>query len=62
MDAIYSIPCDDCDNTNTSDEYIYTSSEKKRQLISDLIKGPVVAAFRSPLMNAQDRSVETLGL
>ena len=26
------------------------------------IKGPLVAAFRSPLMKALDRSVETLGL
>ena len=40
---------------------IYTSSEKK-QLISDHIKGPLVAAFRSPLMKALDRSVEMLGL
>ena len=40
---------------------IYTSSEK-RPLISDHIKGPLVAAFRSPLMKALDRSVETLGL
>ena len=40
---------------------IYTSSEK-RQLISDCIKGPLVAAFRSLLMKALDRSVETLGL
>ena len=35
---------------------------KKRQLISDHIKGPLLAAFRSPLMKALDRSVETLGL
>ena len=35
---------------------------KKRPLISDHIKGPLVAAFRSPLMKALDRSVETLGL
>ena len=35
---------------------------EKRQLISDHIKGPLVAAFRSPLMKALDRSVETLGL
>ena len=35
---------------------------KKRLLISDHIKGPVVAVFRSPLMKALDRSVETLGL
>ena len=40
---------------------IYTSSEK-RQLISDRRKGPLVAAFRSPLMKALDRSVETLDL
>ena len=40
---------------------IYTSSEK-RPLISDNIKGPLVAAFGSPLMKALDRSVETLGL
>ena len=29
-------------------------------LISDHIKGPLVAAFRSSLMKALDRSVETL--
>ena len=40
---------------------IYTSSEKRQQ-ISDCIKGPLVAVFRSPLMKALDRSVETLGL
>ena len=40
---------------------IYTSSGK-RPLISDHIKGPLVAAFWSPLMKALDRSVETLGL
>ena len=40
---------------------IYNLSEK-RQLISDCIKGPLVAAFRSPLMKVLDRSVETLGL
>ena len=40
---------------------IYTSSEK-RPLISYHIKGPLVAEFRSPLMKAPDRSVETLGL
>ena len=39
---------------------IYTSS--KKSLISDRIKRPLVAAFRSPLMKALDRSVETLGL
>ena len=31
-------------------------------LISDHIKGPLVAASRSPMMKALDRSVETLGL
>ena len=31
-------------------------------LISDHIKGPLVAAFRSSLMKVLDRSVETLGL
>ena len=40
---------------------IYTSSEKW-QLLSDHRKGPLVAAFRSPLRKALDRSVETLGL
>ena len=38
---------------------------RTRQLISDRIKGSLVAAFRSPLMgvsDALDRSVETLGL
>ena len=40
---------------------IYTLSEKK-ELISDHIKGPLVAGFRSPLMKALDRSVEMLGL
>ena len=35
---------------------------KKRPLISDHIKEPLLAAFRSPLMKALDRSVETLGL
>ena len=29
---------------------------------SDHLKGPLVAAFRSPLMKALERSVETLGL
>ena len=36
--------------------------KKKRQLIWDHIKGPLVAAFSSPLVKAPDRSVETLGL
>ena len=34
---------------------------RKKVLISDHIKGPLVTAFRSPLMRALDRSVETLG-
>ena len=37
---------------------IHTSWEK-RQLISDRIEGPLVAAFRSPLMKVLERSVET---
>ena len=40
---------------------IYTASEKK-ELISERIKGSLVAAFGSPLMKAVGRSVETLGL
>ena len=40
----------------------YSHLVKKRQPISDHIKGPLVAAFRSPWMKALDRSVETLGL
>ena len=35
---------------------------KKGQLISKHIKGPLVAAIRSPLIKALVRSVETLGL
>ena len=35
---------------------------KERHLISDHIKRPLVAAFRSPLMKALNRSFETLGL
>ena len=41
---------------------LFTPHQKKRQLISDGIKGPLVAAFGSPLMKALDRSVEMLGL
>ena len=41
---------------------IYTSSEKKAQLISDRIKRSLVIAFRSPLMKELDRNVETLSL
>ena len=39
-----------------------TPRQKKGQLICDHIKGPLVAAIRSPLMKALDRSVKTLGL
>ena len=35
---------------------------RKGQPTSERIKGPLVTAFRSPLMKAQDRSVETLSL
>ena len=38
----------------------FTPRKKKGQLISERIKGPPVAAFRSPRMKEQDRSVETL--
>ena len=41
---------------------IYTSLEEKGHLISERIKGTLVAALRSPLMKAPDRNVETLGL
>ena len=40
----------------------YLHLVRTRQLISERIKGSLVAAFRSPLMKALDRSVETLGL
>ena len=39
----------------------YTSSQKSAA-IGELIKGPLFAAFRSPLMKVLDRSVQTLGL
>ena len=42
------------------DAYLHLA--RKRQPISDRIKGPLDAAFRSPLIKALDRSVETLGL
>ena len=41
---------------------LFTPPQKKRPLIGDHIKGPLVAVFRSPLMKALNRSVETLGL
>ena len=39
---------------------IYTSSGK-RLLISDCNKGPLVAAFRSPLMEVLDRKCRNIG-
>ena len=39
----------------------FTPRQKKVQLISKRIKRALVAAFRSPLMEALDSSVETLG-
>ena len=54
--AIFSSPMTSHFQTNNF------KSLKFRNLISDHIKGPLVAAFRSPLMKALDRSVETLGL
>ena len=35
--------------------HLFTPCQKKGQLISERIKGPLVAAFRSPLMKALDR-------
>ena len=40
----------------------YLNLVREGQLISERIKGPLVAAFRSPLMKARGRSFETLGL
>ena len=40
----------------------YLHLVRKRQLISDCIEGPLIAAFRSPLMKTLDRSVKMLGL
>ena len=40
----------------------YLHLVRKRPLISDHLKGPLVATFRSPMMKALDRSVEMLGL
>ena len=39
----------------------YLHLVRKKALISDHIEGPLVTAFRSPLMKALDRSIETLG-
>ena len=51
-----------CDDDGLLPDAYLHLIRKKRPLISDHIKGPLVAAFRSPLMKALDRSVETLGL
>ena len=40
----------------------YLHLVRKKKAASGHIKGPLVSAFRSPLMKALDRSVETLGL
>ena len=41
---------------------LFTPRQKKGQLIRERIKGPLVAAFRSPLTKALESSVETFGL
>ena len=41
---------------------INTSSEKRKQLIREHIKGLVVTAIGSPLTKALKRSVETVGV
>ena len=41
---------------------LFTPRQKKGQLISEQIEGPLLAAIRSSLMKALDRSVETSGL
>ena len=41
---------------------LMNTSSEKGQLLSKHIKGPLVAAIRSSLMKALDRSIETLGL
>ena len=44
------------------DAYLHLVRKKKKQLISERLKGPLVTAFRSPLMKALDRGVKTMGL
>ena len=41
---------------------LFTPRQKKGRLLVIIIQGPLVVAFRSSLMKALDRSVETLGL
>ena len=41
---------------------IFTPPQKKEQLISERVKGPLCAKIRSPLIKALDRSVETVDL
>ena len=42
--------------------YFIFLRQKKGQLISERVKGPLCATIRAPLMKALDGSVETLGL
>ena len=42
--------------------HLFTPHQRKGQLISECIKGPLVTAFRSPLMKVLDSSVKILGL
>lgn len=42
--------------------HLFTPRQRKGQLISECIKGPVVTAFRSPLVKVLDSSVKILGL
>ena len=41
---------------------IFTPPQKKGQLISKRVKGPLCAKIRSPLIKTLDRSVQTVGL
>ena len=50
-----------CDGGLLPDTH-FTPLQKKEQQISEHIKGPLVTVIRSPLINALNRSVETLGL
>ena len=54
-------PLNRADGGLLPDAYLHII-RKKGKLISERIKGPLNAAFRSPLMKALDRSVETFGL
>ena len=50
-----------CDGGLLPDNH-FTPLQKKEQQISEHIKGLLVTVIRSPLINALNRSVETLGL